>query len=205
MIGASNAKKSVIWHAIAPTYGATTVIIMDMLPWIAQIQYCHQAHQLAVQLTTMIGVGDLPLDITVTPDTPTITSETDPDSVTLNPNPVTTAIEVVATRTPAEVTPDHSTDLPTTTFHVTEAPVPTATIMIHLITNPHLKDTPLEMTADPAIGPGNHIINQTKDLHPLHEHHLGNTRTKDTKKSQLMTHHWNTTAQMIMTVTLMMI
>ena len=55
------------------------------------------------------------------------------------------------------------------------------------------------MTADLDIGPGNIITNQTEDLHPLHGHHLGNTRTKDTNKSQLMTHHWNTTAQMTMT------
>ena len=30
MIGVSNAKKSAIWHAIAHTYDAMTVIIMDM-------------------------------------------------------------------------------------------------------------------------------------------------------------------------------
>ena len=30
MIGAFNAKKLAIWHAIAHTYGAMTVIIMDM-------------------------------------------------------------------------------------------------------------------------------------------------------------------------------
>ena len=125
--------------------------------------------------------------------------------MTLDPNPVTTAIGVVATRTLIEVTPDHSTDLPIATSHTTEAPVPTTTIRIHLTADPHLIGTLPEMTADPNIGPGNHITNQTEVLHPLHGHHLGNTRTKDTNKSQLTTHHWNTTAQMTMTVTQMMI
>ena len=45
----------------------------------------------------MTGVGDLPLDVTVTPDGHAMTSGTDPDSVALDPNPVTTAIGVVAT------------------------------------------------------------------------------------------------------------
>ena len=205
MIGAFNAKKSVIWHAIAPTFGATTVIIMDMLPWTAQIRYCHQVHQPAAGLTPMTGVGDLPLDVTATPDSHTMNTGTDLDSVTLNPNPVTTAIGVVATMTLVEVTPDHSTDLPITTSHVTEAPVPTAAVTIHLTADPHLTGTLPEMTADLDICPGNHITNQIEVLHPLHRHHLGNTRTKDTNKSQLMTHHQNTTAQMTMTATQMMI
>ena len=134
-----------------------------------------------------------------------MTSGTDPDSVALDPHPITTAIGVVDTRTLVEVTPDHSTDLPITIPHMTEAPVPTATIVIHLTADPHLIGTLPEMTADPDIGPGNHITNQTKVLHPLHGHHLGNTRTKDTNKSQLMTHCQNTTAQMTMTATRMMI
>ena len=205
MIGAFNTKKSVIWYAIAPTYSAMTVIIMDMLPWTAQIRYHHWVHQSTAGLTPTTGVGDLPLDITATPDAHAMTIGTDQDSVTLNPNPVTTAIGVVAARILIEVAPDHSTDLPITTSHVTEAPVPTATIVIHLIADPRLTGTLPEMTADLDIGPGNHITNQTEVLHPLHRHHLGNTRTKDTNKSQLMTHHQNTTAQMTMTVTQMMI
>ena len=68
MTGAFDAKKLVTWHAISPTYGAMTVIIMDMLPWTAQIRYCHLVHQPATGLTPMTGVGDLLLDATVTPD-----------------------------------------------------------------------------------------------------------------------------------------
>ena len=160
MTGASNAKKSVIWHAIAPTYGATTVIITDMLLWTAQIKYCHLAHQPATGLTTMTGVGDLPLDITVTLDTHAMTTETDLDSVALDPNPITTAIGVVAARILAEVTPDHSTDLPITTSHMTGALVPTAAIMTHLTRNLHLTGIPPEMTADLDTGLGNNTTNQ---------------------------------------------
>ena len=116
------------------------------------------------------------------------------DSVTLNPDPITTAIGVVATMTLIDVTPDCSTDLPTATSHVTGAPVPTTAIMIHPTADPHLTGTFPEMTADPDTGPGSIITNQTKDLHPLHRHHPGNTRTEDTNKSQSMTHHQNTIA-----------
>ena len=199
MIGAFNAKKLVIWHTIACTYSATIVIIMDMLPWTAQIRYCHWVPQPAAGLTQMTGVGDLPLDVTATPNAHAMTTGTDLDSVALTPDPVTTAIVAVAARTLVEVAPDHYTDLPITTSYMTEAPVPTVTVAIHLTTDPRLTGTLLD------IGPGNNITNQTKDLHPLHRHHLGNTRTKDTNKSQLMTHHWNTTAQMTMTATQMMI
>ena len=205
MIGAFNAKKLDIWHAIAPTYGATTVIITDMSPWTAQIRYHHWVHQPAAGLTPMTGVGDLPLVVTATPDAHAMTTGTDLDSVALNPNPVTTGIGVVATRTLIEVAPDHSMDLPIATSHMTEAPVPTTTIAIHVTADPHLTGTLPKMTADLDIGPGNCIINQTKVLCPLHRHHLGNTRTKDTNKSQLTTHCQNTTAQMTMTATQMMI
>ena len=87
MTGVFNAKKLVTWHTIAPTYGATTVITTDMLPWIAQIKYHHLAHQPTTGLTTMTGVGDLPLDVTVTPDAHAMTTETDLDSVALDPAP----------------------------------------------------------------------------------------------------------------------
>ena len=153
----------------------------------------------------MTEVGGLPLDITATPDAHAMNTGTDLDSVTLDLNPITTAIGVAATKTPIEVTPGHSTDLPATTSHMTEAPVPTAAIMIHPTADPHLTGTLPEMTADPNIGPGNISTNQTEDLHPLHGHHPGNTRTEDTNKSQSTTHHQNTIAQMTMTATPMRI
>ena len=185
MSGAFNAKKSVTWHAIAPTYGAMTVIIMDMSPWTAQIRNCHLAHQPAAGLTPMTGVGDLPLDVTVTPDAHAMTA------VTPDPTPVTTAIGVIAARTPTEVALDYSTDLPAAASHMTGAPAPTAATATHLTTDLHLIGILPKMTADLNIDPGNIITNQPEDPHPLHRHNLGNIRTKDTNKSQLMTHHQN--------------
>ena len=104
-----------------------------------------------------------------------------------------------------EVDPDHSTDLPIATSHMIEVPVPTTATATHPTTDPHLTGTLSMMTADLNIGPGNIVTNQTEDLHPLHRLHPGNTRTKGTNKSQLMTHHRNTIAQMTMTATPMMI
>ena len=152
----------------------------------------------------MTEVGDLPLDAPATPDVHTMTTGTDLDSVALDPNPITTALGLVATKTLVEVAPDHSADLPITTSHMIEAPVPTTAVTIHPTTDPRLTGTLPEMTPGLNIGPGNIITNQTEDLHPLHGHHLENTRT-DTSKSQLTTHHRNTTAQMTMTATPMMI
>ena len=155
MTGAFNIKKLVIWHAIAPTYGATTVTITDMLPWTAQIRYCHLAHQHAAGLTPMIGMEDPPLDIIVTPDAHTMITRIHPDSATPNLAPVTTDIGVAATRTTTEVATGHSTDLPTVVFHITGAPVPTATTVTHFTTDLHLTGILPEMTADLDIKPTN--------------------------------------------------
>ena len=130
---------------------------------------------------------------------------TDLDLVPPDLDPIITAIGAVATMTLIEAAPDHFTDLPITTSHMTEAPVPTTAIVIHLTTDPHLTGTLPWMTADPDIGPGNISTNQTKALHPLHGHRPGNIRTGDTNKSQLMTHHQNTIAQTTTTVTSMRI
>ena len=119
--------------------------------------------------------------------------------------PVTTAIEVVATRTLTEVTPDLSTDLPIAASHMTGALVPTATAVTHLTADLHLIGILPKMTADLDTDPESNTTDQPEDLHPLHRHHLGNIRTRDTNRSQLMTHHQSTTAQMTMKVTQMMI
>ena len=207
MTGVFNAKKLVIWHAIAPTYSAMTVTIMDMLPWTAQIRYCHPVHWHTTGLTPTTGVEDPPLDVIVTPDAHTMITRIDPDSVAPNLTPVTTDTGVVAARTPIEVTPDHSIDLPVTVSHDTKALVPTATPVTHLTTDPHLIGIFPEMTADLNINPGSNTTDQPEDPHPSHRHHLGNIRIRDTSTSKppLMTHHQNTTAQMTMTVTQRMI
>ena len=205
MTGVFNVKKSAIWHAIAPTYSATTVIIMDMLPWTAQIRYHHLAHWHTTGLTPMRGVIDPPLDIIATPEVHTMSTRKDPDSVIPSPTAITIDIGVATTRTPVEVTSGHSTDLPTIVSHVTGAQVPTTTTTTHCTTDLHLIGILPEMTADLDINPENNTTEQPTDPHLPCKHHLGNTRIRDTSKSPLMTHHQNTTAQMIMTVTQRMI
>ena len=130
---------------------------------------------------------------------------TDLYSVALNPNPITTILGVVAAMTPIGVDPDHSTDLPITTSHVIEAPVPTAPVTTHPATNLPLTGIPPKMTADLSIDPENSTTNQPEDLHPLHTLHPGNLRRGNINRSQSMTHHRNTVTQMTMTVTPMMI
>ena len=205
MTGVFNVKKLAIWHTIAPTHSAMTVTIMDMLPWTAQIRHCHPVHWHATGLTPMTGVGDPPLDIIGTPDIHIMITRIDPDSVAPIFAPVTTDIGVVAARTSAEVTPGHSTDLPATVSHITGAQVPTATAATHCTTDLHLIGILPKMTADLNINPKSNTTDQPEDSHPPHKHHCGNIRIRDTSKSPLMTHHQNTTAQMIMTVTQRMI
>ena len=148
MTGVFNVKKLAIWHAIAPTYGATTVIIMDMLPWTAQIRYCHLANQHAAGQTPMTGATDPPLDIIAIPDVHTTITRIYPDSVAPNLALITTDIGVVATRTPIEVAPGHSTDPPAVVPCVTGAPVPTATTVILCTTDLHHIGILPKMTAD---------------------------------------------------------
>ena len=150
MTGVSNAKKLATWHAIAPTYIAMTVTIMDMLPWTAQIRYHHLVHQHIAGLIPMIDVEDHPLNAIVTPDAYTMVTRIDPDSVTPDLTPTTTAIGVVAI---IEVTPDHSTDLPIAVSLMTGALVPTATATIHLTTDLNLIGMFPKMTADLDINP----------------------------------------------------
>ena len=129
----------------------------------------------------------------------------DPGSVAPDPAPITTDIGLVATRTPAEVAPGHSTDLLTVVSCITGAQVPTATTTTHCTADLHLIGILPEMTADLDINPKDNTTDQPMDPHPPHKHHLGNIRIRDTSKSPLTTRHQNTTAQMIMTVTQRMI
>ena len=205
MTGVFNVKKLAIWHTIAPTYGATTVIIMDMLPWTAQIRNHCLAHWHATGLTPMTGMIDHPLDIIATPDVHTMITRIDPGSITPNLTPITTDIGVAATRTPIEVNPGHSTDLPTIVSHVTGAQVPTTTAMTYCTADLHLIGILPKVTADLDINPKDNTTDQPMDPHPPCKYHLGNIRIRDTSKSPLMTHHQNTTAQMIMTATQRMI
>ena len=172
MTGVFNVKKSAIWHAIALTYGATTVIIMDMLPWTARIRYLHLAHWHATEATPTTGVIDPPLDIIATPDILTMMTGIDPGSVVPDPTHITTGIGVAAIITPTGATPGHSTGLPDIVSHATEAQVPTAIAITHHTTDLHPIGILPEMTADLDPNPKNNITNQHKDPHPPHKQHL---------------------------------
>ena len=200
MTGVFNVKKLAIWYAIALTYGATTVIIMDMLPWTAQIRYLCLACQHAAEVTPTTGMIDPPLDIVATPDILTMITRIDPGSVIPDPAHITTGLGVAAVITPAGATPGHSTGLPDVVSHATEAQVPTAIAMTH-----HTTDLFSKMTADLNTNPQNNITNQHKDPCPPHKQQLGSTRIRDKSRSPLTTHLQNTTAQMTMIVTQRMI
>ena len=103
-----NVKKLAIWHAIAPIYGATTVIIMDMLSWTAQIRYHCLAHWHAAEVTPPTGMIDPPLGIIATPDILTMITRIDPGSVIPDPTHITVGIGVVAIVTPIGAAPGHS-------------------------------------------------------------------------------------------------
>ena len=132
-------------------------------------------------------------------------TETDLDSVALDPDPVTTAIGATATTTHVGANQGHFTGLPNVISHVTEAPAPTATIMTHSTADIPIAGIPPEMTADLTIDPENTTTNQPKDPHHPHTLHHGSLRTDNINKSQSMTHHRITITQMTTTVTLMMI
>ena len=172
MTGVFNVKKLAIWPAIAPTYSAMTVIITDMLPWTAWIRYHHLAHQHAIGLTPMTGMIDPPLDAIATPDVHTMITRIDQGSVAPDLTPVTIDIGVVATRTPTEVAPGHSTDLPDAVSHTTEAPVPTDIVTTNHTADLHLIDVLPGMTADLDTNPKNNITNWHKDPHSPHKQHL---------------------------------
>ena len=176
MTGAFNVKKLTIWQAIAPTYGATTVIITDMLPWTAQIRYHCLAHWHTAGLTPTTGMIDPPLDAIATTDIHTMITRIDPDSVIPSPTPVTIDIGAAATRNPIEATPGHSTDLPDVVSHATEAQVPTTTAVTHCTADLHPIEILPEMTADLDINPKNNTTDQPTNPHPPHKQHLGNIR-----------------------------
>ena len=155
--GVFNVKKLAIWHAIAPIYGAMTVIITDMLPWTGKTRYHYQAHWHATEVmpsTSMIGP---PLDITVTPDILTIITRIDPCLVIPYPTHITIGIGVVAIMTPKGATPGYSTDLPSIVSHATEARAPTTITVTHCPADLHPIGNFSKMTVDPETNPKNNM------------------------------------------------
>ena len=106
MTGVFNVKKSAIWHAIAPIYGALTAIIMDMLPWTAWIKYHHQAHQHATEVTPPIDMIGPLLGIIATPDVLPLITKIGPGLVIPDPTHITMDIGVAAIMTPVGATPE---------------------------------------------------------------------------------------------------
>ena len=202
MTGVFNVKKPAIWQAIAHTYGVSTAINMDMLPWTSLIKYHHQAHQHITEVTPLIDVIGPPLGIIATPDILTMITKTGTGLVIPDPTHITMDIGIAAIMTPIGATPGHSTDLPNVVSHATEAQVHTTTPMTHHTTDLHPIEFFPKMTADlNHTNPENNITNQHKDLPQAHKQHCGKIKTEDTNRSQLVIHHWNTTVQMIKIVT----
>ena len=202
MTSAFNVKKLAIWHAIAPTYDASTAINKGMLPWTALIKYHHQAHQHAREVTPLSGMIGPPLGIIATPDVLTVITKIGTGLVVPDPAHITMDIGVAAIMTPVGATPGHSTDLPNIVSHATEAQVHTTTAMTHHTADLHPVEFFPKMTADlDHTNPKNNITNQHKDLPQAHKQHHGKVKTEDTNKSQLTIHHQNTTLHMIKIVT----
>ena len=132
-------------------------------------------------------------------------TETDRDSVALDPDPMTTAIGATATTTHVGATQGHFTGLPNIISHVTEATAPTTAIITHLTTDIPIAGIPPKMTAGLTIDPENTTTNWPEDLRHPHTLHRGSLRTEIINKSQLMTHHQIIMTQTTMTVTLMVI
>ena len=180
-----------------------TVIIMAMWLWTAWIKFHHQAHQPDIGLAPTTEAGGLLPDITVTPGAHVMNTETDLDSVALNPEPLITAIEAAATMTHIGVDPDHSTGLLAATSHMIQAPAFTAAVVIHPTAD--TLGMPPEMTADLTIDLENTTTTQPEALHHLHTLHHGSLKTGNINGSQLMTHPQIIKVQMTQIVTLMTI
>ena len=112
MTGVFNVKKPAIWHTTASIYDVSTVINMDMLPWIVLIKYLHQAPQHATDVTPLIGMIGHPLGIIITPDVLATIIRIGPGLVIPDLTHITMDIGVTAIMTPIGATPGHSTDLP---------------------------------------------------------------------------------------------
>ena len=165
MTGVFNVKKLAIWHAIAPIYGASTVIIMDMLPWTAQIRYHCQEHQHAAEITPLIGIIGPHLGTIATTGAPTMTIEMDTSTVILDLTHIIPDIGVQAIMTLVGLTLDHFIDLHVIAPPATEAQACTATAVIHHTADLHPIDIFPGMIADPDnTNPTDNITNQHKDL-----------------------------------------
>ena len=137
MINVSNTRKLATWHAIAPTYDAFTVIIMATSQWIAQTKFHLQAYQQDTGTTTLIGMIDQHLRVTITPGITTMTLEIGTGSADLDLAPIILDIGLTVTVTLTEVTLDPFTDPHTTAHHATEAQAHTTNAGTHHTADTH--------------------------------------------------------------------
>ena len=131
----------------------------------------------------MTEAGGLLPDTTATPTICIMNTETDLDSVALDPDPMTTAIGATATRTHVGADQGHFTGLPNAISHMTEAPAPTAAVVTHPTADIPVAGIPPEMTADLAIDPENTTTNWPED--PNHPHTPASWKSKDRKHKQV--------------------
>ena len=106
MINVSNAKRLATWHAIALTSDALTVIIMGTLQQIAPTKSHLQAQQQDAGTTTLVGMIDQHLRVTIRPGITTVTIGIGTGLVDLNLTPITLDIGVTVTVIHTEVSLD---------------------------------------------------------------------------------------------------
>ena len=176
-----------------------------MLPQTVLIKYCLQAHQHTIDVILPVGVIDPHLGMIAKTGIPTVIIKIDTGSVI--PDLAHTILDtgVTATMTPTGITPNHFIDLHVIAPHAMEAQVHTATAVTQHIADLHPIEIFPEMTADLYYSNPTDITNQHKDLLQVHKQCLGEIRTEDTNRLQLMIPPQNTIAQMIRIVTPRMI
>ena len=160
MTGVFSVRKSAIWPAIVPIYGAMIVIIMDILPWTAQIRYHPLVHWHITEVPLPTGMIDPPLGLMATPNNHTMITRRDLGSVVPSPTHIDIDTGVAAIMTHVGAAPGHSTDLPDIVSPATEAQVATSIAMTHHMADLHLIEILPKITADLDTKPKNNITNQ---------------------------------------------
>ena len=156
-------KKSAIWHAVVPIYGASIVIIMDTLPWTAWIRYHHLAHQ-HIARSNATNRHDRSSSRHHSHTRHSHHAYKDRSRFSCpSPAHVTIDIGVAAIITPIGAALVHSTDLPVIVSDTAEAQVLTAITMTHCTADLHLIGILPEMTADLKTNPEHNNTNRHKD------------------------------------------
>ena len=174
---------------------------MVMLPQIALIKYCLQAHQHATETTPPADMTDHHLGIIATPGIPTMITGTDTGSVVLDPTHITLDTGVTAAMIPTGVAPDHFIDPHIVAIHATGASAHIITAATHHIADPHHTGISPKMTVDQeCLNLARTTTNLHKDHLPVHSPDPGSLKTEGTNKLPLMIHPWSITALMSKTV-----